>query len=174
MSVLGTLAIAGGIAAINGLADYLGSSASTGMSVDAQKELFDYQWQKAASPHAQVQNLTAEGINPTAVFGKSPNVVGGAMPSVSVPPIHFSTGIENLRDLTGALSDIANAKKTGVDTKKVEKEVEGQQLSNEALDLQNKITREYGMKRAGLDLATAYQGVLLALMSFSFSAKRTP
>ena len=171
MSLLGALAIAGGISALNGLMSYGSSAASTGLSVDAQKELFDYQWDKAQSPHAQIQNLTHEGINPTAVFGKSPNVVGGAMPSVAVPPLHFSTGVENMRDITGALSDLANAKKTGVDTKKAEKEVEGQQLTNEAQSLQNKITQEYGMKRAGLDLATAYQGVLLAEKENDIKAK---
>lgn len=171
MSVLGALAIAGGISALNGLLSYGSSAASTGLSVDAQKELFDYQWEKAQSPHAQIQNLTREGVNPTALFGNSPNVVGGSMPSVAVPPLHFSTGIENMRDITGALSDLANAKKTGVDTKKAEKEIEGQQLSNEAQSLQNKITREYGMKRAGLDLATAYQGVLLAEKENDLKAK---
>ena len=162
MSLLGSLAIAGGISALNGLMSYASSAASTGLSVDAQKELFDYQWDKAQSPKAQIRNLTAEGVNPTALFGNSPNVVGGSMPSANVPPVLFSTGVDNVRDFTGALSDLANAKKTGVDTKKAEKEVEGQQLSNDAQELQNKITREYGMKRAGLDLATAYEGVLLS------------
>lgn len=171
MSLLGSLAIAGGISALNGLMNYVGSKASTDMSVDAQKDLFDYQWNKAQSPHAQIQNLTREGVNPTAIFGNSPNVVGGSMPSASVPPIRFSTGVESVRDLTGALSDLANAKKTGVDTSKAEKEVEGQQLSNESQALQNRITQEYGMKRAGLDLATAYQGVLLAEKENDIKAK---
>ena len=40
MSLLGALAIAGGISALNGLMSYGSSAASTGLSVDAQKELF--------------------------------------------------------------------------------------------------------------------------------------
>lgn len=171
MSVLGALAITAGISALNGIMNYAGSKASTDMSVDAQKELFDYQWNKAQSPHAQIQNLTAEGINPTAVFGSSPNVVGGSMPSVSVPPIQYSTGVDNIRSLTGAMSDLAQAKKAGADTSKVEKEIEGQVLSNESQQLQNRITLAFGMERAGLELANAYQGVLLAEKENDIKAK---
>lgn len=163
LSIAGALGLGAGLSAVNSGLSWLSGSMSSNKQAELQKELFDYQWEKAQSPQAQVKNLAAAGINPASVFGTgSANIVGGAMPSVSAPPFSFSAGVDTLRELTGAEKDVADIKKTGVDTTKVENEIAGVKLSNEMQVLQNQITKDYGIPKAAKELALSAEQVKLA------------
>ena len=163
LSIAGALGLGAGLSAVNSGLSWLSGSLSADKQAELQKDLFDYQWEKAQSPQAQVKNLATAGINPASVFGSgSPDVVGGAMPSVSAPPFSFSAGVDTLRELTGAEKDVADIKKIGVDTTKVENEIEGVKLSNEMQQFQNQITKEYGIPKAAKELALAAEQVKLA------------
>lgn len=176
MSLIGSLGAAVGLSLVNGFVNGIFSNAAaerqTGLSVDAQKELFDYQWEKAASPQAQVKNLASGGINPVSHFGSgSANIVGGSMPSVSTQPIQMSLGVDSIRALTSAAKDLADVRKTGVDTTKTEQEIEGIKLSNDMQELQNKITKEYGIPKAAKELALTAEQVKLAQQQGDINAQ---
>ena len=176
MSLLGSLGAAVGLGLVNGFVNSIFSNVSaerqTGLSVDAQKELFDYQWEKAASPQAQVKNLASAGINPVSHFGSgSANIVGGSMPSVSTQPIQMSLGVDSIRALTSAAKDLADVRKTGVDTTRTEQEIEGIKLSNDMQELQNKITKEYGIPKAAKELALTAEQVKLAQQQGDINAQ---
>ena len=163
LGILGALGISAGMGLLNNILSQGAAERQTGLSVDAQKELFDYQWNKAGSPQAQVQNLAAGGINPVSQFGRgSADIVGGSMPSVSPQPIQMSSGVDLISALTSAAKDLADAKKSGADTKKTEEEIEGVKLSNEMQQLQNQIAKEYGIPKAAKELALAAEQVKLA------------
>lgn len=163
LGILGALGIMSGAGLLNSILSQGAAERQTGLSVDAQKELFDYQWNKAGSPLAQVQNLAAAGLSPVSQFGRgSADIVGGSMPSVSPQPIQMSSGVDLVRTLTSAAKDLADVKKTGVDTAKTEHEIEGIKLSNDMQELQNTITKEYGIPKAAKELALSAEQVKLA------------
>lgn len=163
LSVLGALGIGAGLNFLNNVLAVGNAERQAGLSVDSSKQLFDYQWNKAGSPQAQVKNLASAGINPVSQFGSgSADIVGGSMPSVSPQPIQMSAGVDSLRELTGAEKDVADIKKTGADTTKVENEIESVKLSNEMQTLQNQIAKEYGMPKAAKELALAAEHIKLA------------
>ena len=52
-------------------------------SMNMQKDLLDYQWEKFGSPKAQLDSFAQAGINPIVALGQGS--VRGASPSVSSP-----------------------------------------------------------------------------------------
>lgn len=163
IGILGALGIGAGLGFLNSVLSQGAAERQVGLSTDAQKDLFDYQWNKAGSPKAQVKNLASAGINPVSQFGSgSADVVGGTMPSVSPQPIQMSSGVDFISTLTSAAKDLALAKKSGADTRKTEEEIEGVKLSNEMQTLQNRITEEFGIPRSAKELALAAEKVKLA------------
>lgn len=146
---LGILGAAGGQvlgSVANSLIGNAQAKSNAQYSMNMQKDLLDYQWDKYGSPKAQLDSYAAAGVNPMvalgqgSVRGSSPSVPS---PQVSTAPVPFDTGLQNMPN---AVLAAAEANKAGL-------EAEGQKLLNEynvktmaervrAVGLQNHWTEE--------------------------------
>ena len=125
--VLGLLGAAGGqvIGSVaNSIIGNQQAKSNAQYSMNMQKDLLDYQWEKFGSPKAQLDSYAQAGINPIVALGQGS--VRGASPSVSSPqvstaPVPFDLGLQNMPN---ALLAAAEANKAGL-------EAEGQKLLND-------------------------------------------
>lgn len=94
-------------------------------SMNMQKDLMDYSWNKYNSPSAQAKAYSDAGFNPSVAFGQggmsAPIAPSIKSPEVSTAPVPFDTGLQNLPNAVLAASE---AKKAGL-------EAEGQKLLND-------------------------------------------
>lgn len=160
------LGIIGGSSLLNGGLGFLQGSLNQSSAermlerqIAANKELFDYQFEKANSPKAMVRNLTAAGLNPAAAFGNtSPVQIGGSLSSASPANYNLGVGTQSVSDLANLLVGAAQAKKAGIESDSILQDVK-------AKELQNEILSKFGLKRASVELALAVENVSLAKQS---------
>ena len=151
-AVLGPMAAAGG-QVLGGIANtLLGNSQSksnTRYSMDLQKSLMDYSWNKYNSPAAQAKAYAEAGLNPAVAFGQG-GMSAPVAPNVTAPAVQPSPVDLGIQNMPQAVLAAAEAKKAGMDA-------EGQKLLNQynsetmaerirAAGLQNKWTEEQTTK----------------------------
>lgn len=144
-----------------GLLNNLFQSESMNKQVDAQKDLMKYQWDNFSSPSAQAKGYAAAGFNPATALGNG-NISSFSPSAPSVTPPQFSTGIENLSQLGSFMKSVADAKKAGVDTKLSEQEIRNKQVQQKRDEFELDLRKTFGKSESVLNLANAYQQVLLA------------
>lgn len=139
--ILPALAASGGAALINSAFNF----ASMGKQADISKDLMDYEWEHFKSPKAQVQALTAAGINPAVALGQGglgfSSTPSPSMPSSTPPQVD---GVE----IANFVKAMADAKNAGLDSV--------------AKDMQNEITRQ-----------TLDQQIMSASISNNFTKEQT-
>lgn len=118
--LLGTLAAAGG-AAMNSIANSQNKS-NAQYSMNLQKDLLNYQWEKFDSPKAQLDSYAAAGINPSVALGQG--AMRGASPSANAPQVAQVT--QSATDTANNILALSEAKKAGSETAGIE-------LNNEIL-----------------------------------------
>lgn len=94
-------------------------------SMNMQKDLMDYTWNKYNSPAAQAKAYTDAGFNPAVAFGQggmsAPIAPSNKSPEVASAPVPFDTGLQNMPN---AVLAAAEANKAGLES-------EGQKLLND-------------------------------------------
>lgn len=144
--LLGTLAAAGG-AAMNSLANDQNRK-NAQYSMNMQKDLLDYQWNKFDSPKAQLDSYAAAGINPAVALGQG--AMRGASPSASAPSLAQSDIGMSGQDMAGTILALSQAENTGKDSKakqlgiKLFEDTYKDQV--DAIGLQNNWTKEQTAK----------------------------
>ena len=129
--------------------------------VQAQKDLMRYQWNNFGSPLALAKSYAAAGFNPAAAM--SNGSVSAAQPNAAAPAAPmYSTGIENLSEIGSYLMSIAQAKKAGVDTKVSEEEAKNKVIERQRNEFELEMRKYFGKSQMSLELAVAYQNLLLA------------
>lgn len=118
--LLGTLAAAGG-AAMNSIANSQNKS-NAQYSMNLQKDLLNYQWEKFDSPKAQLDSYAAAGINPAVALGQG--AMRGASPTANAPQVAQVT--QSATDTANNILALSEAKKAGSETAGIE-------LNNEIL-----------------------------------------
>lgn len=118
--LLGTLAAAGG-AAMNSIANEQ-NKRNAQYSMNLQKDLLDYQWEKFDSPKAQLDSYAKAGINPAVALGQGS--MRGASPSANAPEVAQVT--QSATDMANNILALSEAKKAGSETAGIE-------LNNEIL-----------------------------------------
>ena len=147
LSLGAALGIAGGSALLNSGLQFLGGQYSQAKQVAAQKDLFDYTWEKANSPKAQVKNLTAEGLNPVAMFG-SHGLREVGSPGGQISPLDFQgIGTTDLSGLAQYIAATADAKKKGVEIPGIEADTQGKLLDNDRKKFENDLLKRMEMIR---------------------------
>lgn len=148
-----------GMSAAQGFLNSVGSVVSSKIQSSQQMKDWRDQWNTAYSPQAQVRNLAAAGINPAVAFGQNAPVLasGPSVPSVAAPSI----GVQGLSDVGSYIQALANAKLAGASEKKTQAETDRIFAEKDAVELQNQITREYGLKQAAELLAKTSKEVAL-------------
>lgn len=148
-----------GMSAAQGFLNSVGSVVSSKIQSSQQMKDWREQWNTAYSPQAQVRNLAAAGINPAVAFGQNAPVLssGPSVPSVAAPSI----GVQGLSDVGSYIQALANAKLAGASEKKTQVETDRIFAEKDAVELQNQITREYGLKQAAELLAKTSKEVAL-------------
>lgn len=143
---------------VNSFLNLIGQNSAFEKQVKASKDLFNYQWEKAYSPKAQVNNLAAAGLNPAAAMGNTSPVMSsaGQMTMPSPPNYNFGIGTQSLSDIANLLVGSAQAKKVGVDTKVSENAAEGAALDNERKRMENDFMSRFGLEKSATELAQAY------------------
>ena len=111
---VGLLSAAGGTV-LNRAFDFLNKQTAR-ESMDLQKELMDYEWDKFSSPAAQVKSIAEAGLNPGVVFGQGG--MRGSAPSMNAPEIAQSQ--QSPTDFANSVLALANAKKSGSETAGIE------------------------------------------------------
>lgn len=153
-----------------GLLNNLFQSGSTDKQVSAQKDLMKYQWDNFSSPVAQARSFAAAGFNPATALGNG-NLTSVSPSAPSVTPPHFSLGIENLSELGSFMKSVADAKKAGVDTHLSEQEIRNKQVLQKRDEFELDLRKTFGKSESVLNLANAYQQVLLAQDSHDLNLK---
>lgn len=164
LSLGAALGIAGGTSLLSGIANYLTGEHMMDKQTQASKELWDYQWNKAYSPQAQVKNMAAAGINPAVQLGNHSVLAGsptGSMPSL--PSVQY--GITGLSDLSSYISANAQDKKTGADVGNINQDTELKKIQTEAEAWKLGLAKQFGSDKMAADLALAQQNVRLAELS---------
>lgn len=105
--LLGTLAAAGG-AAMNSIANEQ-NKRNAQYSMNLQKDLLDYQWEKFDSPKAQLDSYAKAGINPAVALGQGS--MRGASPSANAPEVAQVT--QSATDMANNILALSEAKKAG-------------------------------------------------------------
>lgn len=148
-----------GMSAAQGFLNSVGSVVSSKIQSSQQMKDWREQWDAAYSPQAQVRNLAAAGINPAVAFGQNAPVLssGPSVPSVAAPNI----GVQGLSDVGSYILALANAKLAGASEDKTRAETAKVFADKDAVELQNQITREYGLKQAAELLAKTSKEVAL-------------
>lgn len=165
LSLGAALGIAGGSALLNSGLQFLGGQYSQAKQVAAQKDLFDYTWAKANSPKAQVNNLTAAGLNPVAMFG-SHGLSEIGSPSGQISPIDYQgIGTTDLSGLAQYIAATAEAKKKGVEIPGIEADTQGKLLDNDRKKFENDLLKSYGNDKMAAEVSLAWQNYALALQS---------
>ena len=94
-------------------------------SMNMQKDLMDYTWNKYNSPSAQAKAYSDAGFNPAVAFGQggmsAPIAPSNKSPEVATAPVPFDTGLQNMPN---AVLAAAEANKAGMES-------EGQKLLND-------------------------------------------
>lgn len=144
-----------------GLLNNLFQSESMDKQVSAQKDLMKYQWDNFSSPAAQAKSYAAAGFNPATALGNG-NISSSSPSAPSVTPPQFSVGIENLSELGSFMKSVADAKKAGVDTSLSEQEIRNKQVQQKRDEFELELRKTFGKSESVLNLANAYQQVLLA------------
>ena len=138
--------------------------------VQAQKDLMRYQWNNFGSPLALAKSYAAAGFNPAAAM--SNGSMSASQPNAAAPTAPmYSTGIENLSELGSYLMSIAQAKKAGVDTKVSEEEAKNKVIERQRNEFELDLRKIFGKSQSVLNLANAYQQVLLAQDSHDLNLK---
>lgn len=165
LSLGAALGISGGLGLLNSGLQFLGGNYSQAKQIAAQKDLFDYTWEKANSPNAQVRNLTAAGLNPVAMLG-SHGLSEIGSPSGQISPIDYQgIGTTDLSGLAQYIAATADAKKKGVEIPGIEQETKGKILDNDRRQFENDLFKKYGSEKMAADTALAWQNYALALQS---------
>lgn len=151
-----------GLSAGKGIIDSIGSLFGTKYSIDKQKELMDYQWDKMTSPQAQVKNLAAAGINPAVALGNQAPVFSskGEIPSIAPPDLGIGTTM--LSDISSYINAKTSEKKAGSEIGKNESEIRVAEANAKAQEFQNFLNRVFGLGDRSVALQTAYSNLLLA------------
>lgn len=144
---LGALAAAGG-AALNDITNQINKS-NAQYSVDLQKQLMDYSWNKYNSPKAQAKAYSDAGFNPAVAFGQG-GMSAPIAPNVKTPDLaQGQVGISS-DSLSNAILALTQSENTSEDTKA--KQLGNQLFADtykeqvEAIGLQNKWTQEQTSK----------------------------
>lgn len=167
-AALGLGAASAGVSSLFGIGQNLlnqqASDRAFEKQIQASKDLLDYQQSKYYSPSAQVKALAKAGLNPASMFGNQSPVFssGGSMVTPSYNDLGMSIGTGSLSELANSLVGLAQAKKAGVDTTKVEHDIEGVKLDNKRKEFENRILTTYGLEKASKELALASEQVSLA------------
>ena len=165
LSLGAALGIAGGSALLNSGLQFLGGQYSQAKQVAAQKDLFDYTWNKANSPQAQVKNLTAAGLNPVAMFG-SHGLSEVGSPGGQISPLDFQgIGTTDLSGLAQYIAATADAKKKGVEIPGIEADTQGKLLDNDRKKFDNDLLKTYGNDKMAAEVSLAWQNYALALQT---------
>lgn len=165
LSLGAALGIAGGSALLNSGLQFLGGQYSQAKQVAAQKDLFDYTWEKANSPNAQVKNLTAAGLNPVGMLG-SHGLSEIGSPSGQISPIDYQgIGTTDLSGLAQYIAATADAKKKGVEMPGIEADTQGKLLDNDRKRFENDLLKTYGNDKMAAEVSLAWQNYALALQS---------
>lgn len=134
---------------------------------EAQNRFAEEMYNKYESPQAQVEQLTAAGLNPRLAAGSPGSVSAssgssGSAPNPSVPPTpYIDPGFltSGFQDMAGALRSLGEAKKLGIDTKYYEDQIKEQlntmKLTNDLLGVQ----KVYANEKASAELAELLQRV---------------
>lgn len=118
------------------------------------------------TPAAQMQRLKAAGLNPDLMYGNGaagvqaplPNgVSGGSAPGFA--PASFDI---NLAD---DLAAVAAAKKSGMDVKSLEKDIQIKEIDRQRREVELDLLKKYGDSQHAADLAQAFANLRLALLS---------
>ena len=140
---IGALAAAGG-AALSDLTNQTNKK-NAQFSVDLQKQLMDYSWNKYNSPAAQAKAYADAGFNPAVAFGEG-GMSAPIAPNVKTPELaHGQVGISS-DSLSIAILALTQSENTSEDTKA--KQLGNQLFADtykeqvEAIGLQNKWTKE--------------------------------
>lgn len=158
------------ISVAGGLLNNLFQSQSMDKQVSAQKDLMRYQWDNFSSPSAQAKAYAAAGFNPATALGNG-NITSASPSAPSVTPPQFSVGIENLSELGSFMKSVADAKKAGVDTHLSEQEIRNKQVQQKRDEFELNLRKTFGKSESVLNLANAYQQVLLAQDSHDLNLK---
>ena len=129
-----------------------------------------YQWDNFSSPSAQARSYAAAGFNPAAALGNG-NITSSSPSAPSVTSPQFSLGIENLSELGSFMKSVADAKKAGVDTHLSEQEIRNKQVQQKRDEFELDLRKTFGKSESVLNLANAYQQVLLAQDSHDLNLK---
>lgn len=164
LSLGAALGLAGGTSLISGITNYLTGKSMMDEQSKYAKEMFDYQWNKAYSPQAQVKNMAAAGINPAAQLG-SHSVLAGS-PQASMPSMPSGQyGITGLSDLSSYIAANAQDKKTGADVNNTNQDTELKKIQTDAEAWKLNLAKQFGSDKMAADLALAQQNVRLAELS---------
>lgn len=164
LSLGAALGIAGAGSLLSGMTNYLTGKDMMSEQSKYAKEMFDYQWDKAYSPQAQVKNMAAAGINPAAQLGNH-SVLAGA-PSADMPSMpSVQYGITGLSDLSQYISANAQDKKTGADVQNTNQDTELKKIQTDAEAWKLGLAKQFGSEKMAADLALAQQNVRLAELS---------
>lgn len=165
LSLGAALGISGGLGLLNSGLQFLGGNYSQSKQIAAQKDLFDYIWDKANSPQAQVKNLTASGLNPVGMLG-SHGLSEIGSPSGQISPIDYQgIGTTDLTGLAQYIAATADAKKKGVEIPGIEADTQGKLLDNERKTFENDLLKMYGNSKMAAEVSLAWQNYALALQS---------
>lgn len=167
------LGIGAALGLVGGAANVIGQNAAYDKQIKGSQELWDYQWNKANSPQAQVRNLTKAGLNPAAMFGNQSPVMnsGGSMAMLTPPNYNLGVGTQSLSDLAQYIAAGAEAKKKGVEIPNIEEDTRSKVLDNDAKEFQNMLMREFGLDKAAAEVSMAWKQVQLAEDSHDMNLK---
>lgn len=147
---IGSLGMSLGESVFNGIASLFGQKVAN----DQARENFDYQWDKAYSPQAQVRNLAAAGINPAVAFGNnSPVFTGSGQFSIPENPLGgvFSHSLSDIANLYNAK---ANAKKAGAETKNLD-------IDTQAKEFELNLSKFFSAPEKVAAITLAWKNVML-------------
>lgn len=156
--------VASGVASLGNtlLSNFLGRS-NMDKQVKQAIELMDYQWNHYQSPSAQVAAYGAAGLNPAVMFGSPQGQL--ATPSVNQPTPSYAP-VDMLRGMDGFanyIRAVAEAKKAGVETRNLEKDLELKQVDQETKEFALSLQKLYGNRQKVLELSLLRRNIVLAM-----------
>ena len=116
------------------------------------------------SPAAQVRGFQQAGMNPAVAMSESGGSSGGNQ-SAPPAPTENPFGMVNLETYANSLKALADAKKSGVDTRSAEEDIKLKQIEQDSKEFELRLQKYFGTKERAQALALLEKNVRIAQLT---------
>ena len=153
MGPLALLGIGAGISALGNVVNNLISRSNAQFAYD-----------RFNSPAAQVRGFQQAGMNPAVAMSESGGSSGGNQ-SAPPAPTENPFGMVNLETYANSLKALADAKKSGVDTRSAEEDIKLKQIEQDSKEFELRLQKYFGTKERASALALLEKNVRIAQLT---------